>query len=820
MYYLIVDLKSAVCAGSGSGGPGYIDRDVILDPVGLPMLPARRLKGLLREAFRDVLSALKMSDKVVESLELYLFGEIGAEESGRISIRNGRLCASGTLAPDTHLPALLLRLQRENKSDSKPDPGRVQPDEVSRQFTEIRRQTSIDPKTGVARQETFRSSRALRPGLRFAAKIEFPAGMDSDLIRLTALAAAGLQRMGTSRTRGLGRVSCCLFNGTVDETAQAITDLGEGKLKYPTVPKQLKSRPLANGAPPPEASKDTMMLRYRLELSESAVFAGLEGDPNLVATQHHVPGSTIQGLLARRFLATQQVDEVFYELFCRGRLRFLPAYPQAPDSNTGSAVRLLPVPASLRTPKSDQNRFINLAADNPKRDPAKRISQAWTVPKPALFRGVLETRETGRQFTYHHARPTSDRRIGRAIGEDRREAYGLRPDESPGAVFTYESLLPGQAFQGLLIGDSASLNAARALIGSGQTAALGRSKNAQYGADAKWTWLDEKPVAPDLDGGEVSAWKEKHLWNDEVPRQSVTILLLSAMMGYDETTGHPCPVLPLAQIGSRTGLPLGSINKSFSQDGWASSFLAHQGLARQQMPVLEAGTMFTVLLASTSAGLDQDAWDKALRTVQEESFGLRTEQGFGRIALLPDANMEADGARTVLGEDQPPPVKLQDSPQARTILSQIQGERLHKLARASGMDLAQGCRNYEDRSLSFLTRLQTEIRLKKLDELGARLSKWKRYARSRLEAVRVEQAPLWPDQQAQLPLDELLAKFVRDRASIVRRIADNPVTSWSTFPISTMEQETIDQLSYLILESFVSSLLWKTRTNRKLAKTQ
>ena len=49
-YRLIITLKSDLCVGSGYSYAGIIDSDICYDALGLPYIPARRLKGCLREA--------------------------------------------------------------------------------------------------------------------------------------------------------------------------------------------------------------------------------------------------------------------------------------------------------------------------------------------------------------------------------------------------------------------------------------------------------------------------------------------------------------------------------------------------------------------------------------------------------------------------------------------------------------------------------------------------------------------------------------------------------------------------------------------------
>ena len=50
MYKIMITLKSDLCASSGDGFAAAIDTDICTDRCGLPVIPARRIKGCLRDA--------------------------------------------------------------------------------------------------------------------------------------------------------------------------------------------------------------------------------------------------------------------------------------------------------------------------------------------------------------------------------------------------------------------------------------------------------------------------------------------------------------------------------------------------------------------------------------------------------------------------------------------------------------------------------------------------------------------------------------------------------------------------------------------------
>ena len=82
---LVVKLLSPLCAGSGTGRAGVVDREVIFDPdTGLPQIPGRRLKGLLRDAYAQLRSAGGLNDAGLPPAEAGRVVEI-LVEVGRVA---------------------------------------------------------------------------------------------------------------------------------------------------------------------------------------------------------------------------------------------------------------------------------------------------------------------------------------------------------------------------------------------------------------------------------------------------------------------------------------------------------------------------------------------------------------------------------------------------------------------------------------------------------------------------------------------------------------------------------------------------------------
>ena len=75
-YILEIKLLSPVLTSVGEGWGGVVDHDLVFDSIGLPFIPARRIKGLWKDAYQDVFDAWKQSGEEIFTPK-YLFGQPG-----------------------------------------------------------------------------------------------------------------------------------------------------------------------------------------------------------------------------------------------------------------------------------------------------------------------------------------------------------------------------------------------------------------------------------------------------------------------------------------------------------------------------------------------------------------------------------------------------------------------------------------------------------------------------------------------------------------------------------------------------------------------
>lgn len=195
---LHIQLLSETTFGSGESVSGLVDQEVSYDSrTGFPFVHGRTLKGLLVEACADVMYALKLSSSKhlsdVEKVAKLLFGVPGstAEEAGRLMVGTAQLPLALRQTLLAYAPADILEA-----------------------LTTVRRQTAMDEATGAADRGSLRSSRVLLRELTFEASlvVDVPQDQEAHALALLAACAGAVQRAGSSRNRGRGRVACTVGN--------------------------------------------------------------------------------------------------------------------------------------------------------------------------------------------------------------------------------------------------------------------------------------------------------------------------------------------------------------------------------------------------------------------------------------------------------------------------------------------------------------------------------------------------------------------------------------------------------------------------------
>ena len=194
MLDLIFDIRSFWHAGSGHGKSQALDMLVIKDLDGLPYLPGRTVKGLLRDAVQRA----EHWDRVPEKLTDLLFGtEAEVKKRTRFETDPGLLSFNDARLPDDLADWIVSR------DSALRDPA------LREGFYQEIHATSIDPDTGCAREGSLRGMEVTIP-LKISARIMAQPGRTIPAVHHNWIAEIRrclplIRGLGVGRTRGLGR---------------------------------------------------------------------------------------------------------------------------------------------------------------------------------------------------------------------------------------------------------------------------------------------------------------------------------------------------------------------------------------------------------------------------------------------------------------------------------------------------------------------------------------------------------------------------------------------------------------------------------------
>lgn len=213
MATLKLELMSDTLIGNGEGKGATIDSDIVFDEVGLPYIPARRLKGCLRESAIEVVEMFENKEFDLASMDDIdkLFGKTGQNQPGMLSFSN---CYLNEYYSNKKCVVWL----------EKKYPSIFSKDIVLKTFTTIRQQTAIDDK-GITKDKSLRTSRVLNKGNIFFGEIVSGKAIEDRLMLFLALTVRNFRYIGSKRNRGFGSIKCTLLD-------EKIIDLENKSLKY------------------------------------------------------------------------------------------------------------------------------------------------------------------------------------------------------------------------------------------------------------------------------------------------------------------------------------------------------------------------------------------------------------------------------------------------------------------------------------------------------------------------------------------------------------------------------------------------------------
>ena len=358
-----------MCTYSGETYNSIVDTDVVYDVHGIPYIPAKRVKGCIREAALELLEFGLISREKYEKL----FGKEGNQQSG-FSLSNAYLKEHAALV------AVAEHLKKN---------GLAAPQNVLDQYTDVRTQTAVDLETGVADKNSLRTMRVIRRGLEFEAECNPGKNVDAELQKLLELAVSLVKHMGVSRSRGLGLVEMKLDNtGEMDSKETN---------KHVFITK--------------EQLKEKNKINYRITLKSAMVCKSPQG--NQAQTQDYIAGSKVLGLLAGAL-----GREAYLDLMENHGIRVSNAYIMNGEK------RCMPARLSMQKQKDqsydDEGKML---IKDMLYDPDVTGKQ-MTPAGVAYMDADRHTASVVTEISYHHQRP-ADKSVGRATGEDGSGFYQL-----------------------------------------------------------------------------------------------------------------------------------------------------------------------------------------------------------------------------------------------------------------------------------------------------------------------------------------------------------------------------------------------------------
>lgn len=347
-----------------------------------------------------------------------------------------------------------------------------------------------------------------------------------------------------------------------------------------------------------------------LKTLSPVVLSAMSNATVMTASHTYFSGSILRGIIARRYIAQQELgtsaqeDADFLRLFF-GDLRFTAAQPADPAGKRSFAA-----PFSLQRSK-DGKELLDLLHEEGK--PGFKSMKGFVSTNGSQLAAV----SVDKVINLHMSRNDQKNKDG----QERLAGRSLA-----GGIYNYEAIAAGQTFVGAVYGEEADLQALKqALQASDWQCYAGRSKYTQYGHCA-------------LHLGEIT---DVPAAEAEVQKNSICLRLDSALLqaGGNILSAEQGLSLVAAAMNARTegGFSIRTqAQQVFAKAENVENFVGIWGMKRPRVQGLAAGTVF--LLQKDSAWTEADK--KALQELLYTGVGDRTEEGFGQLRIWPNLSWQ------------------------------------------------------------------------------------------------------------------------------------------------------------------------------------
>ena len=620
---IIIELRSDACIHSGYSYRGLIDNDVCCDRFGIPFIPARRLKGCMREA-ADMLKKHPAIQKV--SID-HLFGERGQALSvlgkTRVNENASEIISGGygnVIIENAHIPNYEQILEVLEGFEDTPIEKYAGKQDILAQYTSVRAQTrmvsssdkafagEVDAETivppdvgiGCAMDNTLRFTRVINAHIptplsklsdnkvtehrRFESDIYYSDNEDTsntdkesemtDIEIALSIIAKAVRHIGLSRNRGLGNVTCHFLPDRNPNTVEQNADV--------------------NGQQAKTASPPARAIFFSVKNIEPLIIS----EENDNSTETYIPARNIRGALAWEYLSqigNSANSEEFRHLFLDGTVRYTNLYIMDGE------VRCIPAPGFVSELKKTKILVNALRLDE--YDPGKKEEDPSNGNLPKKLKGkyisyrqdgTIHKKEVEREIIYHN------RHIGR---------------EDEKGIYSQEVISEGQVFGGYIfcnteVSDDVSGQLMFIIENLLKNAILrfGKSRSAQYG---RCVLMSGMPKYSDMHISDILSEKPKVTDDSSKKKRHILVCLTSDGI-FSENAGYTTAfdsvyktIASDAGILKYVDLDL-SINASDSEremriasicdTGTVYGFNSKWNLHKPSVPTVRAGSTFVYRL--------------------------------------------------------------------------------------------------------------------------------------------------------------------------------------------------------------------------------
>lgn len=422
-----ITLLSDTCISFGENFSSSIDTDICYDNFGLPYIPARRIKGYLREAAEYFADWEIIGKDVVYGI----FGKSGMDRSCLLQIGDALI-----LNHDDYV--------REIENAPQNEKIFYQKNNIIDCFSYVRAQTAVE--NGTAKDNSLRFTRVLKKGLEFV----FSYTLDSKFTPApNAYKAAfnnflkAVNHIGMNSNRGFGHVK-------LEEI-----DIAEANEK--------------NEITINENDENLCELVYTLKLESPIIVPMMNGGDKKTVT--FIPGTSMKGFVSGRFAAKNfsknsdgtnktvaektEFEKEFERLFLSGALIFKNAYIEI------GGERGFVIPSSINKVKDSdiyENGVLQKLAD-------------------VNFEGV----QTSDLSEGYISELTGENAVLASVKTELFTHHTYRGDGQDGELYSFSAISKNQTFVGGIVGKAKDLKKIIPFLKEGQIVRIGKSKNSQYG---------------------------------------------------------------------------------------------------------------------------------------------------------------------------------------------------------------------------------------------------------------------------------------------------------------------------------------------------